>query len=237
MYKFILPVKMLCMVVRFLLLLQLVTVVGCFSNSKVVKYPSGSSDEPYQGVAIDENARMGIASWYGDKEQGNKTASGEVFNRYFFTAAHKTLPFDTMVRVTNLNNGRDVVVKINDRGPYVGDRIIDLSYAAAESIRLIKTGTAMVKVEVLSSPSKKKHNIFKPIYTIQVASFSSKVNAISLKKNLNSLIKESVRVEPIEFKNNTYYRVRVGMFTSKKEAESLNKTLKKYGYKGRVFLE
>ena len=126
------------------------------------------------------------------------------------------------MRVTNLENGRDVVVKINDRGPFVRGRIIDLSYASARSIDLIRTGTA---------------NYFKPIYTVQVGSFSSKVNASSVKNDLNSTINNKIRIEPVKIKGDTYYRVRVGMFSSKSQAESLKRKLRNYGYRGKVILE
>ena len=92
---------------------------------------------------------VGVASWYGPNFDGKLTASGEIFNMYELTAAHRTLPFNTILRVTRLDNGKSVVVRINDRGPFKKDRIIDLSYAAALEIDLISSGTALVKVEVL----------------------------------------------------------------------------------------
>jgi rare lipoprotein A len=91
----------------------------------------------------------GVASWYGQPHHGQPTASGERFNMYELTAAHRTLPLGTRVRVTNLSNGRSVVVTITDRGPFVKGRIIDLSYAAARRIGLIGPGTAPVQLEVL----------------------------------------------------------------------------------------
>ena len=91
--------------------------------------------------------QVGTASWYGRQYHGRKTASGEIFNMNDMTAAHPTLPFGTMVRVTNLRNGLSIVVRINDRGPFLKSRIIDLSYAAAKEVRMIQRG--IVKVEVL----------------------------------------------------------------------------------------
>jgi rare lipoprotein A len=93
---------------------------------------------------------VGIASYYGKKFHGQRTATGEVFNNNALTAAHLTLPFGSKVKVTCLKNGQSVVVRINDRGPHVRGRIIDLSYAAAKKIGLIKLGTAKVKLEVLA---------------------------------------------------------------------------------------
>lgn len=92
---------------------------------------------------------VGKASWYGPKFHGRPTASGEIFNQHSFTAAHPYLGFGTKVRVTNLNNGRSVIVRINDRGPFVHNRIIDLSKAAASTIGLIRSGIAPVRIEVL----------------------------------------------------------------------------------------
>jgi len=95
-------------------------------------------------------ARMqGKASWYGSRFHGRRTASGERFNTYAHTAAHRSLPFGTKVRVTNLRNGRSVVVRINDRGPYARGRVIDLSKAAAESIGMLRSGVAPVRIEVI----------------------------------------------------------------------------------------
>lgn len=89
----------------------------------------------------------GTASWYGGKFHGRKTASGERFNTYDLTAAHRTLPMNSLVRVTNLSNGKSVVVRINDRGPYVGKRVIDLSYSAANELGFVKRGVAKVRLE------------------------------------------------------------------------------------------
>jgi rare lipoprotein A len=92
-----------------------------------------------------------MASWYGPGFDGNYSASGEVFNQNAMTAAHRTLPFGTQVRVTNMDNGLSVVVRINDRGPFHGDRVIDVSTAAAEAIGLVNSGVAPVSLEVLGT--------------------------------------------------------------------------------------
>jgi rare lipoprotein A len=97
--------------------------------------------------------QSGLASWYGCEEQGRRTADGETYNRHSFTAASRHLPFNTIVRVTNENNGRSVQVRINDRGPFVKDRILDLSEAAAETLDMKRVGTAPVKIEVIRPPS------------------------------------------------------------------------------------
>ena len=98
-------------------------------------------------------SKVGMASWYGKRFHGRKTASGKNFNMYNHTAAHRSLPLGTKVRVVNLKNGKEIIVDINDRGPYIKGRIIDLSYAAAEFIGITKVGIAKVKVEVVSLPS------------------------------------------------------------------------------------
>ena len=206
--------------------------LGCGS-----KKSSRGYDSSEELKNVDGYTQTGLASWYGDKEHGNLAASGERFSKYDYTAAHKSLPFGTVVRVTNLENGMDVVVKINDRGPFIRGRIIDLSYSSAKSIDLIRTGVAKVKVEVISSPSKRNQNYFNPIYTVQVGSFSSKVNAMSLKDELGSGIAREARIESIEIKGDTYYRVRVGMYSSKSKAESMKRNLRNNGYNGKVILE
>jgi len=101
---------------------------------------------------LPESEAEGIASWYGPGFHGQRTASGEVYNMYKYTAAHKTLPLGTYVRVINLENGKTVIVRINDRGPFKKGRIIDLSYAAAKKIGMIASGTARVKLDIISKP-------------------------------------------------------------------------------------
>ena len=103
---------------------------------------------PQNEVSVAPTHR-GMASWYGPGFHGNRCANGEIYNQYGLSAAHRTLPFGTQVRVTNLNNNRAVVVRINDRGPFIRGRIIDLSKGAAQAIDMIAPGVAPVKIEVL----------------------------------------------------------------------------------------
>jgi len=107
---------------------------------------------PLSSGSLENYPQYGKASWYGGKFHGRKTASGERFNKYSYTVAHKKLPFGTIVRVTNLRNGKDVYVKVNDRGPFVKGRILDLSLAAAEAIAFNGRGVIRVKVELVSLP-------------------------------------------------------------------------------------
>ncbi len=105
--------------------------------------------EPKPLATANPAVQLGRASWYGPRFHGRRTANGERFNKFHLTAAHRTLPFGTRVRVTNLQNGRNVVVRINDRGPYIQGRIIDLSYAAARQLGMHRQGITQVKVEIL----------------------------------------------------------------------------------------
>jgi len=123
-------------------------------------------------------AQEGIASWYGGKFQGRTTANGEIFDTNKFTAAHKTLPFGTMVKVTNLENGSTTIVRINDRGPFIPGRIIDLSRAAAMEIGMTGRGIARVRIEELES------NLPEHRYLIQFGAFGSQANAEKLKSRL-----------------------------------------------------
>ncbi len=126
----------------------------------------------------------GVASWYGPTFHGKLTANGERFNTYDFTAAHKTLPFNTVVRVTSLTNNRSVVVRINDRGPFVHNRIIDLSEAAAREIDMIKTGTDNVTLEIILNGENNYHRYHSNSYSIQVGAFSNRANAEAMQNRL-----------------------------------------------------
>jgi len=121
----------------------------------------------------------GYASWYGGKFQGRKTANGEIFDTNQLTAAHRTLPFGTLVKVTNMGNGLSVTVRINDRGPFVEGRIIDLSRAAADAIGMMGSGVAYVSVEVVSSPAPAA-----ALFTVQAGAFSRKENAEAMAARL-----------------------------------------------------
>lgn len=124
-----------------------------------------------------------VASYYADKYDGRKTSSGETFNMNAYTAAHKTLPFNTVVKVTNLDNGKSVQVRINDRGPFVAGREIDLSKAAASKIGMVETGTANVRIDIVSSgTSAYEDNIEK--WDIQLGAFSQRANANSFAQRL-----------------------------------------------------
>ncbi|MDE0159370.1 MAG: septal ring lytic transglycosylase RlpA family protein [Candidatus Dadabacteria bacterium] len=218
--------------VRFAVLIAFFA-VGCSFSSGSPKWESRDFQRPKSTHTV----QYGKASWYGDKEHGKRSASGEVFNRNAYTAAHKELPFGTVVRVTNRENGRQVRVRINDRGPYIRGRVIDLSYAAAEAIGLVRSGVVEVKVEVLSTPSERSESLFVSLYTVQAGSFRSKAAANELKRKLSRVTDEDVRVESFAFEGDTYYRVRVGRFKKRKDAETLRVVLRKRGYSARIYVE
>lgn len=145
----------------------------------------------------------GIASWYGPGFHGQKTSSLEIYNMHDLTAAHRTLPFGTMVLVTNLDNGRNVIVRINDRGPFVKDRIIDLSYAAARMLGMVGSGTARVRIEAVGYNPPDRDE-----YLIQLGSFSLMENARKLYEELKKDFPE-IFVSPVELNGKIYYRVRI----------------------------
>lgn len=120
-----------------------------FHNSQANQTAFQATHSPDQGITQLIARMRGRASWYGSRFHGRRTASGERFNAWAYTAAHRSLPFGTKVRVTNLRNGRAVVVRINDRGPYSGGRVIDLSKAAAQAIGMLRAGTAPVRIEII----------------------------------------------------------------------------------------
>ena len=123
--------------------------------SKPTKNTSKSSSRGYRRYSSNSNSKIrndvitGVASWYGPNFHGKLTANGEVFDQYGVTAAHKTLPLGTVARVTNLDNGKSIILRINDRGPYVGDRVLDCSYGAAKKLDFIIQGTTKVRIEII----------------------------------------------------------------------------------------
>lgn len=166
----------------------------------------------------------GLASWYGKEYHGQKTSSGEIFNMYDFTAAHRTLPFGTYVEVFSYETGKSVKVRINDRGPFLPGRIIDLSYAAAKELGILSSGISKVKISADRKPEEyfdiKKYNI-----VLQVGAFKIKENAEKLKENLSKKYK---RVYSEEF--NEFTRVLIGPFQDEKEIEKIYNSLKEEGF-------
>lgn len=181
--------------------------------------------------------KTGMASWYGNKFHGRKTSNGETYDMYAMTAAHKTLPIPCYVRVTNLKNQRSVVVRINDRGPFHGNRLIDLSYTAAVKLGIQQTGTGLVEVIALQPETKKavsKNNIQplqqqdKGLY-LQVGAFSNEFNAKQLQSELFSKQITQARVRQTKSQTGEMYRVQVGPFDTVDQADEVNKKLSLMG--------
>lgn len=174
---------------------------------------------------------QGQASWYGPGFHGNRTANGEVYNQDALTAAHRTLPFNTLVQVTNLNNGQSVTVRINDRGPYARGRIIDLSREAARRIDMIEAGIAPVKLVLIESEkplqTRGEGNIREEQFTIQLASFSSRGDAEAFSREI-----ANSRVFVAQLNNQTVYRIYYGRYSDRAQAARALEQLGQRGLEG-----
>jgi rare lipoprotein A len=203
------------------LILSLLT--SCGPRHHVVLKKSIPSPEKKEGVK--EGVQHGIASWYGGDFHGRPTSSGEIYDMYQLTCAHNTLPLGTMVMVTNLENGRSLELRVNDRGPFVKERIIDLSYAAAQMLEMWQKGTALVKVEVMSPVIEQVQK-----FTIQVGSFIDEAKAQKLVDQLRKSF-ENVYLTTVETLTDTYHRVRVGLFENRESALVIAEKLSQMGFK------
>jgi rare lipoprotein A len=181
----------------------------------------------------------GIASWYGTKFHGRSTSSGEPYDMYAMTAAHKTLPLPVYVRVTHRGNGRSIIVRVNDRGPFIGDRIIDLSYAAAVRLGMHNEGTALVDVEVIDGPSGRPALLAaanpqapvaepQPVW-LQVGAFSEQANAARLKSRLESQGIHQVALVAEGHAGRQVHRVRVGPLYEVEEVERMLERVRELG--------
>lgn len=175
----------------------------------------------------------GIASWYGKKFHGRKTSIGEYYDMYGMTAAHKTLPLPMYVRVSNLENGRSIVVRVNDRGPFYDERIIDLSYSAASKLGMAHKGTAMVEVRAIDFPGagrlaqtgpkkppqqKNPRTGSTPIY-LHLGTFGNLTIAQGLSVRLERYLDRPVRLESVDTNKGRVHRVQVGPFDSVETAD------------------
>lgn len=168
--------------------------------------------------------QVGTASWYGKEFHGKPTASGETYNMYSITAAHNTLPLGTRCLVTNLDNGNSCVVTINDRGPFVGGRIIDLSYGAALRLGIADQGLATVRIQVLDAlPA------YICTYTLQFGAYTDRDNAMTMAERLKAL-KYAPNIELAQAHGQTFYRVRLGKFTSLDRAQYVAKGFDSAGF-------
>ncbi len=234
-------------VLALLLILALVAASGCESpKTPPVALPEDTPPAAYQIDGITyyplphahEFVEAGIASWYGEDFHGKKTSNSEIYNMHAMTAAHKTLPFGTMVEVHNLENDSTIIVRINDRGPFVRSRIIDLSFEAARRIDMIQNGTARVEIRAIGTDAayfetrdgKSDDGIFfTGDFTIQAGAFSDPNNAQRLKTVLGQYHPE-IAITPIEKNGMTLYRVRAGRFTSLTQARNLEQELIANGF-------
>lgn len=172
--------------------------------------------------------KTGMASWYGSKFHGNKTANGEIYNMYAMTAAHKTLPIPSYARVTHLKNQRSVVVRINDRGPFHGNRIIDLSYTAAVKLGIQKTGTGLVEVTAVEAGGFEKSKQANLFY-LQIGAFSSHSNAVKLQEKLMSRQISNSRIQVFQDQQGEIFKVQIGPLASVHQTEKLNEKLAQIG--------
>lgn len=163
----------------------------------------------------------GEASWYGAPFHGRQASNGEIYDMNKLTAAHRTLPFETVVRVTNEKNGKSTVVRITDRGPFVNNRIIDLSYAAAREIESIGPGVVPVRVEVLSAGADPAAGFF----TIQVGSFRERINAERLRERLSAAY-SPIFIKRYDASGDSFYRVHVGKVSGEEAAKEFGEQLR-----------
>ncbi len=179
----------------------------------------------------------GLASWYGKDFHGRKTANGEVYDMYKLTAAHKTLPLGVYARVTNLENGKEIKVKVNDRGPFIRGRFLDLSYGAAKELGMVEAGVGRVELEIIGNvpyqTTKGKASAGRVsstgLFTIQVGAFVEKENAVRLKSLLENRYKD-VHIISYDTNIQKFYRVRVGAFESEKDALKVADELEAQNY-------
>ena len=193
---------------------------------------------PFSAVATGQRTQglQGTASYYGGRLHGRKTASGERFNQNAMTAAHKTLPLGTWVRVRRLDNGKQIEVRVNDRGPFVHGRIIDLSYSAAKEMDMVGPGTARVEIVALGERHQTASgDAFVPMdyysgaFTFQVGAFSSRDNAERLRAKLDQTF-TNAHVTPYDRGDAIFYRVRVGRCNDLESAEKYEQRLAGSGY-------
>ncbi len=187
-----------------------------------------------RGTAVSPGAQpphppiYGTASWYGPGFDGHPTASGEIYNQEDLTAASTLFSLGTLVMVTNLGNGRSVEVRINDRGPFVKGRKIDLSRRAARTIGMIRPGTAPVRIDVVRAGAAGATLVGAPRYFVQVGSFVSRRHADGLYRRLARSYAD-VSVDAVRTRYGRYYRVRMGSFGSQSEARRRARSLRRLG--------
>lgn len=170
---------------------------------------------------------IGMASWYGKDFHGNKTANGQIYNMYGVSAAHKTLPLGTQVRVTNLENNRSVVLVINDRGPFVHGRILDLSYGAAQKLDTVERGVAKVRITAIGSvPVNRSYAKGMKYYHVRVGAFADRSNADRVHRQLVAQGYKDATITTVARDGRVLHVVQAGSFSSRDKAEQIMESLK-----------
>lgn len=222
--------------------------LGTDNNPKIGR-PYQIAGRWYTPQVDPDYTEVGFASWYGPQFHGKDTANGEVFDMNQLTAAHRTLPLPSYVRVTNLSNGRSVVLRVNDRGPFANERILDVSRRGAQILGFEQKGVQRVRVEVVDPSGRSVSNTRSDApersaqvneamsYFVQVASFNNRRSATRLKNELESVVDDSF-IESASVRGDTVYRVKVGPFTEQRSASRVLDTIKSNGHRSaRIFAD
>ena len=200
----------------------LVALAGCGRKKpRVSKLPPA----PQAPQAVIGETEEGMASWYGHPYHGRPTSSGEIYDMEKMTAAHRTLPLGTRISVENLTNGRQVEVRINDRGPFARDRILDLSHAAATQMAMVGPGSARIRLRVIGLPDA----IIPGFFAVQVGAFQNRDNAEQLRERLAREY-GSAFIQNYDSPRGLFYRVRVGRENAEAGAEGLSEKLQREGF-------
>lgn len=202
---------------------------------------TANTDEENLLPRIARYLKQGIASWYGPEFHGKKTASGEIYDMYAMTAAHNTLPISSYARITNLENQRSVIVRINDRGPFHGNRVMDLSYAAAKKLDIQQAGTGAVEIKAIApeqalaqlqnTAEKQQKNVY-----LQVGSFGNKKKAEKLQNKIAAHNLPQPAILPSTHKGATLYKVQMGPIESLANVQQLNNQLAELGITATQFV-
>lgn len=224
--------------ISFFLLLLLTSKVAA-ANRPATQAPYVIKNKRYYPIPSAKGYNeKGIASWYGKDFHGRRTSNGEIYDMYAMTAAHKTLPMNTMLLVKNLDNGKKTVVRVNDRGPFVRGRIIDLSYTAAKNIGAVTRGIARVQVIALGEKNKGPgggdliyHDLSVGEFYVQIGAFAQKINAIKLQRRFTEAGHTTV-IQKYYGPDSILYRVQVYAGKNINLAERAEKALLEHGYRG-----
>lgn len=218
-----------------------VTTASAGKHHSKLHFGDSDTDETNLLPRIAQYLKQGIASWYGPEFHGKKTASGEIYDMYAMTAAHNTLPISSYARVTNLENQRSVIVRINDRGPFHGNRVMDLSYAAAKKLDIHQAGSGAVEIKAiapeqalaqLQNTAEKQQ---KDVY-LQVGTFGNKKKAQKLQNKIAAHHLPQPEILPSKHRGSTLYKVQMGPIESAANVQQLNNQLAELGITATQFV-